>query len=99
MFIRGAYAWYKALIRSDTEGNSTAVIYDWDPDTGKWGSTVVETLRFSKDESFQDVVERNYYEVDERQPVEQNHHVPDEQRATGVFVVLRRETVPVPARR
>jgi hypothetical protein len=88
MSIHDGYSWYAALIWPDTDGVPTAVIRDWDPNTQNLGSTVA-TVHFSDDKPFRQVMEDLYYEIAPRTPAV---------TAKGVYVILRRETVPVTVR-
>jgi hypothetical protein len=89
MSIKDGYAWYLALVWPDAEGVPTAVIRDWDPGTKQLGR-IVETVHFSENKSFQRVIEDLDYELSPTQMPAVT--------AKGVYVVLRRETVPVTVR-
>jgi hypothetical protein len=89
MSIHGRYGWYVAVIWPDADGVPTAVIYDWDRDTGKVGERVAAFhFKDRAGQTFDEVLERMYYEVHDRQRPGVS--------AKGVSVIVRRETVPVP---
>jgi hypothetical protein len=90
MTIEGGYAWFLARVWPDAEGTPTAWIHDWNRADGKVGPDVTK-VHFSEEDSFRDVVERLYYEMVE--PLLPTAH---SVTATGVWIVLRKETVPVP---
>jgi hypothetical protein len=91
MSIHAGYAWYVAVIWPDADGVPFAVIYDWDRGTGEVGGRVAAFhFKDSPGQTFDEVLERMYYEVADRQRPSVS--------AKGVSVIVRREKVGVPVR-
>jgi hypothetical protein len=81
-----AYHWFLARVWPDARGVPSASIFNWFRETGRIGA-LLTTVHFGETQTFNSVMEHLGYEVVLGQ-------VPDRVTIRGVFIALRKETVP-----